>query len=112
MIQVIPVNSQKTDLQLKDYIPYQFGTEEIVTDNSSVQDDDFSIANSIIETNLKINEKLDDNIEDLEMNYESSQDEIPKFSPLDIEKVISKMKKHAEQIEFTSEEIPNIQTIG
>lgn len=80
---------------LKDYIPYQFGTEEIVTDQSSEQDDDFSIANSIIYRTVSKVESSKADEAALEMNYESSQDEIPKLNIFDIEKVIQKMKRHA-----------------
>lgn len=80
---------------LKDYIPYQFGTEEIVTDQSSEQDDDFSIANSIIYRTVSKVESSKADEAALEMNYESSQDEIPKLNIFDIEKVIKKMKRHA-----------------
>lgn len=53
---MIPVNSEKENVVLRDFIPYQNNAFEITTDNSSDFGDDFSIAESVIEIGEEIND--------------------------------------------------------
>lgn len=47
--QIVPVYTEKEDIQLRDYIPY-IGQEAIGSDNSGDYEDDFSLAPTIILT--------------------------------------------------------------